>query len=135
MRSMFRRTGRRLGVFAFLAAVAVGLSASSLPVGFTETQFSGIASPTAIAVANDGRAFVAQQGGQLRVIKNGALLATPFVTLTVDNTNERGLIGVVLDPNFASNQYLYLYYTVPGSPSTGPACGTPGGVHNRLSRF
>ena len=86
---------------------AVGLSASSLPPGFTETQFSGIASPTAIAVANDGRAFVAQQGGQLRVIKNGALLSTPFMTLTVDSTNERGLIGVVLDPNFASNNYLY----------------------------
>jgi len=135
MRSTFWKTGRRLSVFAFLATAAAGLSASSLPPGFTETKFSGIASPTAIAVANDGRAFVAQQGGQLRVIKNGALLSTPFLTLTVDSTNERGLIGVVLDPNFASNQYLYVYYTVPGSPSTGPSCGTPGGVHNRLSRF
>ena len=42
------------------------------------------------------------------------LLATPFVSLTVDSTGERGLLGVTFDPNFASNQFVYVYYTVPG---------------------
>jgi glucose/arabinose dehydrogenase len=73
--------------------------------------------------APDGRLFVAEQNGKLRVIKNGALLATPFLTVTVDTTGEAGLLGVTFDPNFASNHYVYVYYTVP-SP-----------LHNRVSRF
>ena len=60
----------------------------------------------------------------LRVVKNGGLLAAPFVNLTVDSNGERGLLGVAFDPDFATNQFVYVYYTVPGS--------TP---HNRVSRF
>ena len=99
--------------------------AATLPAGFTESTIaSGMSSPTAMAFAPDGRLFVAEQTGGLRVIKNDALLATPFVTLTVNSSGERGLLGVAFDPNFASNHYVYLYYTAP-TPS----------VHNRLSRF
>ena len=102
-----------------------GAAAATLPSGFQETIVaSGLATPTAMALAPDGRIFVCQQGGQLRVIKNGALLTTPFVTLTVDRTGERGLLGVALDPAFATNGFVYVYYTVPGTPP-----------HNRLSRF
>ena len=80
---------------------------------------------TAMAFAPDGRLFVCLQDGRLRVIdKNGVLLASSFVTLSVDSNGERGLLGVAFDPNFASNQYVYVYYTVPGSPA-----------HNRISRF
>src|SRR5690348_17341794 len=51
--------------------------------GFTDAAFaSGFSNPTAMAFAPDGRLFVCQQTGQLRVIKNGALLATPFLTVT-----------------------------------------------------
>jgi glucose/arabinose dehydrogenase len=74
--------------------------------------------------APDGRLLVCQQGGSLRVIKNGALLATPFLTVTTDSSGERGLLGVAFDPGFAVNQWVYIYYTVPGSPA-----------HNRVSRF
>ena len=77
-----------------------------------------------MAFAPDGRLFVCQQGGQLRVIKNGVLLGTPFVSLTVDSSGERGLLGIAFDPNFATNHYLYVYYTVATSP-----------IHNRVSRF
>src|SRR5215207_8724562 len=64
---------------------APGAAAATLPSGFQETIVaSGLATPTAMAVAPDGRIFVCQQGGQLRVIKNGALLTTPFLTVTVD---------------------------------------------------
>ena len=98
---------------------------ATLPTGFTETTVaSGMSNPTAMAFAPDGRLFVTQQGGALRVIKNGSLLATPFVSLTVDSAGERGLLGVAFDPNFTSNNYVYLYYTVPGSPP-----------RNRISRF
>lgn len=100
-------------------------AAATLPTGFTETLIaSGLSNPTAMQFAPDGRLFVCQQTGELRVVKNGALLATPFLTLTVDANGERGLLGVTFDPNFASNQYVYVYYTVPTAP-----------IHNRVSRF
>jgi len=98
--------------------------AATLPAGFTETEISGLSNPTAMEIAPDGRIFVCQQGGSLRVIKNGALLATPFITLNVDPNGERGLLGIAFDPNFATNNFLYLYYTVPIDPR-----------HNRVSRF
>jgi glucose/arabinose dehydrogenase len=112
-------------LFLWLFAAVASAGAATLPTGFTETLVaSGLSNPTAFAFAPDGRIFVAQQGGQLRVIKNGALLPTPFVTLTVSSSGERGLLGVAFDPNFASNQFVYLYYT-----ATAPA------IHNRVSRF
>jgi glucose/arabinose dehydrogenase len=108
-----------------LAMVASTAGAATLPSGFRETILtSGLASPTAMALAPDGRIFVCQQGGRLRVIKNGTLLTASFLTLTVDSSGERGLLGVAFDPAFTTNQFVYVYYTVPGSPA-----------HNRLSRF
>src|SRR5215475_6000419 len=111
----------------FLGVGLFSLKAATLPAGFTESQW-GSAIPsgaTAMAFAPDGRLFVCLQSGQVRVIdKNGVLLGNPFVTLSVDSNGERGLLGVAFDPNFASNHYLYLYYTVPASPA-----------HNRISRF
>jgi glucose/arabinose dehydrogenase len=104
----------------FLAATG-----ATLPTGFVETQIaSGLSSPTAMDFAPDGRLFVCLQGGNLRLIKNGALLPTPFLKLTVDSSGERGLLGVAFDPNFATNDFVYVYYTVPGSTA-----------HNRVSRF
>jgi len=101
------------------------LFGSTLPSGFTESVVAnGLSGPTAMEFAPDGRLFVCQQGGQLRVIKNGVLLAAPFVTVNVDNFGERGLLGIAFDPGFASNHWIYLYYT-----ATTPA------VHNRVSRF
>src|SRR5437016_982019 len=114
------------GTLILLAALAPGVApAATLPPGFSESVVaSGISSPTAMEFAPDGRLFVCQQNGQLRVIKNGVLLATPFLTVTTDTLGERGLLGVAFDPDFAVNQWVYIYYTVPGSTA-----------HNRVSRF
>ena len=116
-----------LVAWLFLGGGFFSLKAATLPAGFTESQW-GSAMPsaaTAMAFAPDGRLFVCLQSGQVRVInKDGVLLANPFVTLSVDSNGERGLLGVAFDPNFASNHYVYVYYTVPGSPA-----------HNRISRF
>jgi glucose/arabinose dehydrogenase len=118
----------RVSAFRLIAALllpAAQLAASTLPAGFTETQVAGgLDNPTAMAFAPDGRLFVAEQGGTLRVIKNGALLPTPFLTVAVSSTGERGLLGVTFDPDFTKNGYVYVYYT-----ATSPA------VHNRVSRF
>lgn len=95
-----------------------------LPSGFTETAITGLSNPTAMAIHPDGRIFVCQQTGELRVVKNGVVLPTPFVTLPVNSVGERGLLGVAFDPNYATNRFVYVYYT-----ATTPA------VHNRVSRF
>jgi glucose/arabinose dehydrogenase len=98
---------------------------TTLPAGFTESLVAnGLSNPTAMALAPDGRIFVTQQGGALRVIENGVLQPTPVFTVAVDSSGERGLLGVALNPDFASNHLIYYYYTVPGSPA-----------HNRISRI
>ena len=95
-----------------------GLQAANLKSGFTETQVaSGLNSPTAMTFAPDGRVFICQQGGQLRVVKDGTLLGSPFVSLNVNSSGERGLLGVAFDPDFVTNQFIYLYYT-----ATSPVC-------------
>jgi glucose/arabinose dehydrogenase len=100
-------------------------AAAVLPSGFSESLVAnGISSPTAMAFAPDGRLFVCQQDGTLRVIKEGTLLPAPFVSLTVNASGERGLLGVAFDPNFAMNHFVYVYYT-----ATTPT------IHNRVSRF
>src|SRR6185295_13014775 len=114
----------------FGTAVAAAMAASSahattLPANFAEALVAGgLTAPTAMEIAPDGRLFVLEQPGRARIIKNGALLATPFVTLTVDSALERGLLGIAFDPAFSTNHFVYLYYT-----ATTPA------THNRVSRF
>jgi hypothetical protein len=62
--------------------------------GFAEAVVaSGLRRPTAMGFAPDGRLFVCEQGGTLRVIKNSTLLATPFVSVTVNSSGERGLLA------------------------------------------
>ncbi len=110
---------------AALLAMPLSATATTLPPGFVETIVaSGLQHPTAMALAPDGRIFVCQQEGQLRVVSNGSLLVTPFVTVPTTADGERGLLGVAFDPAFAVNQYVYVYYT-----ATTPT------VHNRVSRF
>lgn len=120
---------KRRWIVLVVSAIALGsfpVRAATLPAGFTEAQFGSNlgGSPTAMAFAPDGRLFVCLQGGQLRVIKNGALLPTPFVSLSVNSSGERGLLGIAFDPNFSVNQFVYVYYTTSTSP-----------IHNRISRF
>jgi len=118
--------GRYLRFSAFICGlffISVA-RAATLPAGFIETQISGLTNPTAMEIAPDGRIFVCEQGGSLRVIKNGAVLPSPFLTLSVDSNGERGLLGITFDPNFANNNFIYVYYTVPATPR-----------HNRVSRF
>ncbi|MBK9401433.1 MAG: PQQ-dependent sugar dehydrogenase [Bacteroidetes bacterium] len=99
-------------------------NAQTYPSGFTEVQVAtGLSNPTVMTAAPDGRIFIAEQSGTLRIFKNGSLLSQSFVTLSVNSSGERGLLGIAFDPAFATNQYIYLYYTVSS------------GANNRISRF
>jgi len=103
------------------AMLAVGL-----PAGFQEASFAGgLVLPTEMAFAPDGRLFVAEKAGNVRVIENGALLKDPFLSVPATTEGDRGLLGIAFDPNFETNGFVYVYYTRSDA----------GVVTNRLSRF
>jgi glucose/arabinose dehydrogenase len=109
---------------ALVFSSGAAAQAASVPVGFIDRQVaSGLTSPTALAVAPDGRVFVTLQNGTVRIVQNDALVPAPFHTVDTDFSDERGLLGVVADPGFASNHWVYLYYTAK-TPTT----------HNRIIR-
>lgn len=82
-----------------------------LPTGFTATTIATqLTGCTALEVAPDGRVFVCEQTGALRVARDGKLLPTPFVRLPVDSTWERGLIGVTVAPDFPKTPHVYVCY-------------------------
>jgi glucose/arabinose dehydrogenase len=96
--------------------------------GFTESQIvSGLTNPTDMEFAPDGRLFVAEQAGRVRIAKPDGTLATFLnISTKVDSTGERGLLALTFDPGFSTNRYVYLHYTKKAT-STTP-------VHNRVVR-
>src|SRR5437870_3602063 len=114
---MMRRTLRRDAVrvalvgLAFLVCVSPATGAT-LPAGFEEqTLAGGVTGPTAVAFAPDGRMFVAEKAGRVRVVTaDGTLPPLPLIDLSshVNAWGDRGLIGLAVDKDFASNGYLYL---------------------------
>ncbi len=85
------------------------------PVLALSAFVSDLASPTGMEVPNDGtgRLFVLEQGGRIRIIQNGALVAAPFLDITskVESGGEKGLLGLAFHPSFSSNRRFFLYYT------------------------
>src|SRR5262245_12835867 len=73
---------------------------TTLPAGFAESTFAGgLNTPTAMEFAPDGRLFVAEKGGQVRIITpNGTVLPTPCLSVSVNTVFERGLDGITFDP-------------------------------------
>ncbi|MBC8138773.1 MAG: PQQ-dependent sugar dehydrogenase, partial [Fibrella sp.] len=97
-------------LFAALGSVSCGGGSGYTPAGFTrEVAISGLTLPVAMAFAPDGRLFVTEKSGTVRVIKDGSLLPAPFVTIAVNTVNDHGLAGITLDPDFAANGYVYVY--------------------------
>src|SRR5688500_7841734 len=90
-----------LCVVAICLLASGSSSAVTVRHGFRETVIArGLDAPTAMAVAPDGRIFVTQQLGDVRIIKDGTLLPEPFATVPVIAEGEQGLIGIALDPLF-----------------------------------
>lgn len=113
-----KRCGR--AAKAALAAAAVAITApsasavESVPLGFElSTITEGLELPVAMAYAPDGRLFVAQLTGQIRVVQpDGMLDVAPFAEIDVFAENENGLLGLTLDPYFATNHYVYAFATI-----------------------
>ncbi len=106
---------RRIVVAAGLVALPVSARAQGTVVapGFSSPTLvaSGLPNATAMEFAPDGRIFALDQTGVVRVVKNGAVLPTPFLTTSVNASGERGLLGIAFDPNYATNGYVYTYRT------------------------
>jgi glucose/arabinose dehydrogenase len=82
-----------------------------LPEGFAvRTVATGITGATAMEAAPDGRLFVCEQTGRLRLVKDGRLVEKPFATLPVEAQWERGLIGVTVHPDFPGTPFVYVCY-------------------------
>lgn len=120
-----------LGLLLMGTAQARRPLAALLPAGFTDSTFAGtgvaaasISSGVAMQFAPDGRLFVCQQNGMLKVYSAAGAYLSTAIDLDVDSDGERGLLGIAFDPNFASNNHIYLYHTVASTPR-----------NNRISRF
>jgi glucose/arabinose dehydrogenase/PKD repeat protein len=122
---------------SLIVAPAAPVSAA-VPQGFTDSLVVDVPGPTALAFTPDGRMLVTTQGGELRVVKGTTLVSPAALTLgsQVCSNFERGLLGVAVDPQFASNGYIYLFY----SYNKFGQCpeGQPNNANNpvnRVSRF
>jgi glucose/arabinose dehydrogenase len=69
---------------------------------------SGLEAPWALAFAPDGRIFVTERPGRIRVIEKGALRSAPWATVNVTSRAESGLMGLALAPDFARSGYVYV---------------------------
>src|ERR1700693_2104112 len=75
---------------------------------------TGLTSPVFLTQPlNDGRIFVVEQAGTIRVIRDGVLQATPFLNITskVSSGGERGLLSSAFHPQYATNHFFYVYFT------------------------
>lgn len=120
-------------------AAAPTAPTATLPPGFVEeVVVSGMNVPIGFDWAADGRIFFAEKRGVVRVFQNGALLPTPFIDIQseVNNTGDRGLLGIAVHPEFPTLPYLYLLYTYDPPEvygSTGSA--GPDGNGQRVARL
>jgi glucose/arabinose dehydrogenase len=103
----------RLLSIAFLAACGLPQEqlAGTPPDLKIEVLVSGLDTAWAIDFAPDGRIFVTERPGRIRVVEEGRLLTEPWMTLEVAAVGEAGLMGLALDPQFARNRFIYVAYT------------------------
>lgn len=109
-----------------LAAASAHAAAQEFPDAGVrvETIAEGLEIPWEVAFAPDGRMFLTERTGSLRVVQDGGLVPEPVISLDVSR-GEGGLLGLALDPGFGDNGHLYLYYSYAG----------PDGTYNRIVRY
>lgn len=106
---------------------------ATLPAGFAETKVADGLNPTTMTFAPDGRLLLCEKQGLLRVIVGNEIQPKPVLDISskVDAWNERGLLSVCFDPEFAGNGWIYVYYTHNRNPDDKGRLSS----NNRVSRF
>jgi len=104
-----------------VAVTAGGRASASVSYGSPETvQLSltqvagGLSAPIFLTAPHgDSRLFVVERAGRIRIVRNGTLVATPFLDIAALTTTdgERGLLSMAFDPNYGTNGRFYVYYT------------------------
>ncbi len=108
-----------------LIAALFLLQAAAASRPFRVTVYArGLEVPWQLAFAPDGRAFVTERPGRIRVIRGGRLDPTPVAQLPVAHVGEGGLLGLALHPAFPRQPYVYVYYTYEAD-----------GLRNRVERL
>jgi glucose/arabinose dehydrogenase len=104
-------------VAAALASCGGGADNATTDAGpKVETVATGLEVPWEIAFLPDGRALVTERPGRIRMLgADGALQDEPVAEVDVSNQGEGGLLGLALDPDFAENGFVYLYFTTPNA--------------------
>jgi glucose/arabinose dehydrogenase len=146
--ALYRVLGAGLLLLLLVAAVPIVLAADPAPIlppGFSDELIVGtqlnnrVPAPTALAFLPDGRLLITSSQGTLHIWEEGA---SPAVKRLLDlrgsvcNNGERGFVGLALDPSFATNGFLYIYYTRKTSATCPTSANDVAGLPvNRLSRF
>jgi len=125
-----------------LLALAAGAAAAQAvtsykQAGFSESVvFSALTNPTVVRFLPDGRVLVAEKSGLIKVFPN---ISTNTYTVVADlrtkthNFWDRGLLGLAIDPNFATNNYVYVLYAHDAAiGGTAPRWGTPNATSGSL---
>jgi glucose/arabinose dehydrogenase len=127
-------------VLAVVVVVPVG-AASEPTIIELETVVSGLTAPVGLTHGGDGsgRLFIVEQTGQIRIVEDGTLLATPFLDISgllpVLNSffDERGLLGVAFHPSYQANGRFYVRHSAPRTGGSGEPCfGTSRGCHSEV---
>lgn len=104
-------------------------AATGIGIVFTPIIASGLTNPLYVTHAGDGRLFIVEKGGKIKIYQSGALKPVPFLTQTVTTGSERGLLGLAFEPNYATSQRFYIYWTGPTGDINitrmGPKTGDP----------
>jgi glucose/arabinose dehydrogenase len=100
----------------FVVFTACGSQSDQLASGIpdnlnVESVAKNLDTPWAIDFAPDGRIFVSERPGRIRILEKGQLRADPWLVLEVVAAGESGLMGLALDPQFANNRFVYVAYT------------------------
>ncbi|MEN6372843.1 MAG: PQQ-dependent sugar dehydrogenase [Armatimonadota bacterium] len=90
-----------------------------------EVFASGLVVPWDMAFAPDGRVYVTERPGRVRLIENGVLRQQPYAVINVSAEGEGGLMGIALHPHYPNPRTVYLMYTYTSG----------GATYNRISRF
>ena len=119
---------KALKTFAFATLMLAAGVAKAGPLTPVLVDGNSLSNPTTMTMVPVGRILIGQQAGPVKVFKNGAMLPNNALSITVDGPGatytERGLLGITTDPNFATNGFVYIFYTTKVN-----------GTHNKVSRF
>ncbi len=137
-----RRTKQSALLFALGVSLACAGSAEAQapevvdPNLGVRTAASGLSQPVSMAFIGPGDALVLEKAsGRVKRVVGGAVQAAPVLDLNVNSNSERGLLGIALHPNFATNGFVYLFWSESNTGADSNSSTAVDLLANRVDRF